>query len=107
MEPCTFQPKLEKYKNLPQENFLYFRKRKPQKNFLYFLKGKLFLYFRKRKPRNGNSEKLLIFQKVTCKARKTNKQSLKKKFLVSYDVFAIFTSVEHMEIHCEVTDLTL
>ena len=34
-----------------------------------------FLCFRKRKPRNGNSAKrLLIFQEVTCKARKTNKK---------------------------------
>ena len=71
------------------ENFFYFRKRKPRKKFLYFLKRKLFLYFWKRKP------------EVTCKARKTNKKSALKTFLVSYDVFAIFTSVEHIEISCE------
>ena len=55
---------------------------------------------------NGNPEretlkKLLIFQEVTCKARKTNKKSALKTFLVSYDVFAIFTSVEHIEVPLE------
>ena len=85
----------------PQENFFYFRKR-------YFLKRKLFLYFRKQKPRN--SRKLFIFQEVTCKARKTKKKSALKTFLVSYEDFAIFTSVEHIEIPCEAknkTDITL
>ena len=101
------------------KKFLYSLKRKL---FLYFLKRKLFLYFQKRnpalfrtssknkrnpprenslyfrkwKPQNGNSKKLLFFQEVTCKARKTNKKYALKKFLVSCDVFAIFTSVEHM-----------
>ena len=56
----------------PQENFFYFRKREPRKKFLYSLKRKLFLYFWKREPRN--SEKLLIFQEVTCKAQKTKKK---------------------------------
>ena len=50
---CTFKAKLEKWKNPPPENVLYFRKRKPQKNFLYFLKRKLFLYFGTRKTRNN------------------------------------------------------
>ena len=88
----------------PQENVFYFKKRKPRKKFLYFLKRKLFLYFRKRKPRN--SRKLLIFRKVTCKARKTKKKSALKTFLVSYDVFAIFASVEHMEIPCKAKNKT-
>ena len=88
----------------PQENFIYFRKGKPWKKFLYFLKRKLFLYFQKRKPRN--SRKLLIFQEVTCKSRKTKKKSALKLFLVSYDVFAIFTSVEYMEIPCETKNKT-
>ena len=65
-EPCTFQ-QARKIKNNPlAENFL---------------------YFRKRKPRSGNSKKILLFQEVTCKARKINKKSALKKFLVSYDVF--------------------
>ena len=88
----------------PQENFFYFRERKPRKKFLYFLKRELFLYFRKQKLRNFR--KLLILQEVTCKARKTKKKSALKTFLLSYDVFAIFTSVEHMKIPCEAKNKT-
>ena len=99
MEPNTFHAKLKNKRNPLEENFLYFRKWKPQNNFLCFLKRKHFLYFRKRKPQNGNSEKLLLFQEVYCKARK--KKFLLKTFLVSCNVLAIFASVEHMEITCE------
>ena len=38
---------------------------------------------------------------------KQTKKPVLKKFLVSYDVFAIFTSVEHMEIPCEVINKSL
>ena len=44
---------------------------------------------------------LLIFQGAICNDSKTKNKSALEKFLVSYDVFAIFTSVEHMEISCE------
>ena len=46
-------------------------------------------------------KKLLIFQEGTDKAPKTNKKSARKKFLVSFDVFVIFTVVKHGEIPCD------
>ena len=46
-----------------------------------------FLYFHKLR-------KLLIFQEKTYKAPKTNKKSAPKKFLVSFDVFVIFTELK-------------
>ena len=98
MEPYTCHTKLKNKRKPLEENFLCFRKWKPQNNFLCFLKRKLFLYFRKRKPQNGNSEKLLLFQEVCCKTQK--KKFPSKKFLVCYNVLAIFASVEHMEVTC-------
>ena len=38
--------------------------------------------------------------------KKKKKKSAMKKFLVSYDVFAIFTSVKHKEIPCEAKNKT-
>ena len=52
--------------SLPQENSLYFRKRKPYIN-LYFLKRKLFLYFGKRKPSFSYFSKLKYFLIITIK----------------------------------------
>ena len=46
-------------------------------------------------------KKLLIFQEGICKAPKTNKKSAPKKFLVSCDIFVIFTAVKHREISRE------
>ena len=46
-------------------------------------------------------KKLLMFQKGTYKTPKTNKKSALKKFLVSCEVFVIFTSVKHRKIPCE------
>ena len=46
-------------------------------------------------------KKILIFQERTHKVLKTNKKSAPKKFLVSCQVFIIFTAVKHREIHCE------
>ena len=43
----------------------------------------------------------LIFQEVTYKAPNTNKKSAPKKFLVSFDVFVIFTAVKYREIPCD------
>ena len=43
-------------------------------------------------------KKLLKSQEGTYKASKTNKKSVPKKFLVSCDVFVIFTAVKHKEI---------
>ena len=40
----------------------------------------------------------LIFQDKTNKAQKSNKKSAPKKFLVSCDVFVIFTAAKHREI---------
>ena len=45
--------------------------------------------------------KLLIFQERTDKAPKTIKKSAPKKFLVSFDVFLIFTAIKHREIACD------
>ena len=61
MEPCTFQPKLEKQnKNHPEKIFFIPRKwdflTLILKSFLYFLKRRLFLYFG-----NGNLQKFLTF----------------------------------------------
>ena len=44
---------------------------------------------------------LLIFQEELPMPQKTNKISAPKKFLVSYDVFVIFTAVKHREIALE------
>ena len=41
--------------------------------------------------------KLLIFQERTDKAPKTIKKSAPKKFLVSFDVFLIFTAQQSIE----------
>ena len=57
---------------LPQENFLYFRKRKPRKHFLCFLKKNLFFDFGKWEPRNENSEKAVYNSSGNFKAWKTN-----------------------------------
>ena len=69
--------------------------------FLMFSKKKAFLIF----PETENPKNLLIFQEVTCKARKT-KKSVLNKFLVSSDVFAIIASVEHIEILCKAKNKT-
>ena len=94
MEPYTCHTKLKNKRKPLEENFLYFRKWKPQNNFLCFLKRKLFLYFRKRKPQNGNFEKLRRY------IGNPQKKFPSKKFLVCYNVLAIFDSVEHMEVTC-------
>ena len=46
-------------------------------------------------------KKLLIFRKGTYKTPKTNKKICFEKFLVSCDVFVIFTAVKHKKIPCE------
>ena len=46
-------------------------------------------------------KKFIIFPERTYKAPKTNKKYAPKKFLVSCDVFLIFTAVKHKEIPCE------
>ena len=51
------------------------------------------------KQKKSNPEKFLILQET--KTLKKTKKSALKKFLVSYDVFAIFTSVKYKEIPCE------
>ena len=49
---------------------------------------------------NGNSK--LLLQEVTCNVpKKQTKKSALKKFLFTYDIFAIFTSVERMKISFE------
>ena len=70
--------------------FAYFRKWNPLKKI--YISGSNF-------PSSKNLKKnyfekasyVLVFQEVARKARKTNKKSGLKKFLVSCDVFAIFT----------------
>ena len=96
MKPCTFHLKLKK---------------STPKKFLILQETKTLKRKKRKLSGNGYSEtrtlkKLLMFQEVTCKARKTNKQSALKNFLVSYDVFAIFTSVEYMEISYEAKNKT-
>ena len=78
----------------PGSNFL---SSKSEKNPLL----KRFLYFGEIKLSGSKLKKLLLFQKGTYKAPKTNKKSAPKKFLVFHDVFAIFTAVKHKEIPCE------
>ena len=46
-------------------------------------------------------KKLLIFQEKTYKAPKANKESARKKFFVSSDVFVISTAVKHRESPCK------
>ena len=50
---------------------------------------------------NYKLKRLLIFQEGTEKAPKTNKKSVPKIFLVSFDAFVIFTAVKHREIPCD------
>ena len=59
MEPCPFQPKLEKLKKSTPRQFLIFQEMETQKKNLYFLKKRLFLYLRKRKPRIPCEAKIL------------------------------------------------
>ena len=77
-----------KHFNPAQENFFYFRKRTPRKNYFIFSKES-FPYI----SGNGNPE--------YYNPKNKEKKSVLKTCLVSYDVFTIFTSVEHMEIPCE------
>ena len=63
---ALFRLSLRNKKNLPRENFLYFRKRKPWKNFLHFSQMKAILMFLETKP----PKKFFIFQEVTCKIKK-------------------------------------
>ena len=54
MEPCIFQPKLEKQnKNPPLEKLLIFQETETPKKLLIFSQKKLFLYFEKREPRKN------------------------------------------------------
>ena len=46
-------------------------------------------------------------KKKVAMPKKQTKKSAMKKFLVSYDVFAIFTSVEHMELSLEAKNKSL
>ena len=46
-------------------------------------------------------KKLVLFQKRTYKAPKTNKKSSSKKILVSCDVFVICTTAKLRQIPCE------
>ena len=72
MEPCTFQTKLKKIKNPPQEKFLYFLKRKfflhfsnqePQINSLYFRKQNS-LIFKERYIKNPGIFSTLTYLEV-------------------------------------------
>ena len=45
-----------------------------------------------------NLKKTLIFQEGANKAPEGNKKSAPKKFLVSFDIFVIFTAVKHKKI---------
>ena len=58
-----------------------------------------FLIFQEMELSSFSLKKFLIFKEVIGKAQKTNK-SAPKKFLVSCDVFIIFTAVKHREIPC-------
>ena len=58
MEPSTFQPRLKKLKNTPQEKFLYFRKQKPQKTGYIFSKNAVLIFLK-----TGTQRKSLYFRK--------------------------------------------
>ena len=51
--------------------------------------------FREMERSSLKLKKPLMFQDETCNAWKTNKKSSLNKFLVSFDVFVIFTAVKH------------
>ena len=106
-------------KNPPRKKFLIFQKLK----FLIFRKTELSNHktkefqevtFRAQKNKKNTLKKFLIFQKMELsrpklknllifqeELPKTNKKSVLKKFLVSCDVFVIFTAINHREIPCE------
>ena len=66
---------------------------------LYF--RKLFSELKKKKKKKKKLRKNSYISEGTDKAPKTNKKSAPEKFLVSFDVFVIFTAVKHREIPCE------
>ena len=106
------------------KNSLYFLKRK---HFLYFLKRDLALKNKASKKKiyyasvNGNHEKILIFQETetlkkvllfqeaTCNSQtnKTNKKVCVEEISCLLWRFCNLTSVEHMEISCEVKNKNL
>ena len=61
----------------------------------------MFLIFQEIRLSRAKLKQLVIFQKGTYKAPKTKKTSAPKKFLVSCDIFVIFTPVKHRKIYCE------
>ena len=120
-------PNSKKLKNLTRKKFLYFRKWNllalRLNNFLYFLKKSFSCIsgnrtFQEMELSSSKMKKFLIFPEMELSSliffnisgrnlqrpEKQTKKSALKKFLVSYDVFAIFTSVKHREISCEYTD---
>ena len=108
-------PSPKKPKKLTQNEFLIFPDMEPSscniKKIIIFSQKKTFLIFPQMKPCTFHTKpdkqkksilgKFLILQE-TKTPKKQTKNSALKKFLVSYDVFAIFTSVKHKEIPCEV-----
>ena len=102
--------------------FLHFRKehlssknKKTRKKVLIFSQKKTFLYFGKTKLSYTFLKRVfLIFSEIELsslklkklrreleRSKKQTKKSGLKKFLVSYDVFTIFTTAKHREISCE------
>ena len=109
--------------------FLYFGKQEPWKNSLHFRKRKStlinFLYFRNNFPSSKSEKKQQNKQILKCflyfgkwnflapnlknflcfrnelKGPENQTKNLPRRFLVSCDVFVIFTVVKHREILCD------
>ena len=60
MKPCTFQPKIEKYKKSTPIKFLILQETKTSKNLLIFFSKESCSYV----SRIGNLEKIFIFQET-------------------------------------------
>ena len=93
------------YSSKAQTNFLWSKFKhyttilmfKEYKRFRYFIK---YSYAQEMELSSSKIKKLVIFQEGTYWTWKSNKKSVPKKFLVSCDVFVIFTAVKHWEIPC-------
>ena len=90
----------------PRENLLYFRKQNPRKKFLYIFSKENFSYFPETETPKRKLSKASYISGELARLKKQTKKSSLKKFLICYNVFAIFTSVEHMEIPCETKNIT-
>ena len=97
-----FSTQAQKLKEIHPEK-IYYTSPKTRETILGFPQKKAFLVFRETKPQNRNSKEALNIPVNNLQIlEKQTKKSILKKFIVFYDVCAIFTSVEHMKVLFEV-----